>query len=86
MQQKLEKIHNEVTSPPTLILPSGTRYSLHSVINHIGEDTQSGHYNVIMFEAEAEKIVLLDDTSVSYIDQLEEEMKKTSYIFFYIAE
>ena len=49
VQQKVEKIHNEVTSPPTLILPSGTRYSLHSVINHIGEDTQSGHYTSYIF-------------------------------------
>ena len=85
-QEKVRKIHNKVTSPQTLILPSGNRYSLHSVINHIGEDTQSGHYNVIMFEAETERIVLLDDTSISYIDHLEEEMKTTSYIFFYIAE
>ena len=79
-QQKVNKVHSEVISTPNLILKSGTTYSLHSIINHSGENTQSGHYNLLLFANDG--TLLLDDATISYID-FPQEMNKISYICIY---
>ena len=85
-QDKVIKIHQKVISPPRLILEKGTEYSLHSVINHLGENTQSGHYNLVLFDSETKKCILLDDSTISYADDSQEEMKTLSYICIYLSE
>ena len=62
------------------------QYSLHSVINHLGENTQSGHYNLVLFDSETKKCILLDDSTISYADDSQEEMKTLSYICIYLSE
>jgi uncharacterized UBP type Zn finger protein len=84
-QQKVIKLQQKVISPSRLILQKGTEYSLHSVINHLGENTQSGHYNLVLFNSEAKKRILLDDSTISYIDDSQEEMKKMSYVCIYLS-
>ena len=84
-QQKVIKLQQKVISPSRLILQKGTEYSLHSVINHLGENTQSGHYNLVLFNSEAKKSILLDDSTISYIDDSQEEMKKVSYVCIYLS-
>ena len=79
-QQKVSKVHSEVISTPTLILKSGATYSLESIINHTGENTQSGHYNLLLFANDG--TLLLDDATISYID-FPQEMNKISYICIY---
>ena len=85
-QDKVIKIHQKVISPPRLILEKGIEYSLHSVINHLGENTQSGHYNLVLFDSETKKCILLDDSTISYADDSQEEMKTLSYICIYLSE
>ena len=83
-QQKVKKVHSEVVSTQNLILQSGTMYSLHSMISHMGENTQSGHYNLLLFEDEEN--VLLDDSTISYMDNYPQEMNKESYVCIYKAD
>ena len=83
-QQKVSKVHSEVISTPTLILKSGATYSLESIINHTGENTQSGHYNLVLFEND--KTILVDDANISYIDNYPQDMYTISYIFIYTAD
>ena len=85
-EQLVKKVHQEVLSPPTLILQSGKTFSLHSIINHIGENTQSGHYNHVLFEPDNNKCILVDDESISFVDNYQEKVKAISYISIYIAE
>ena len=70
-QEKVTKILNKIICTKSLKLHSGTNYSLRSVINHIGEDTQSGHYNAMLFDEEMkqnsrklDKILLCYNSSV----------------------
>ena len=86
-QQKVKKIHSEVVSSPNLILKHGTTYFLHSIINHNGENTQSGHYNVLLFQKESGQAILLDDVNISNIeDGYQQELETLSYICVYTAE
>ena len=52
--------------------------------NHTGENTQSGHYNLVLFEND--KTILLDDANISYIDNYPQDMYTISYIFIYTAD
>ena len=79
-----QKVHSEVISTQNLILQSGTMYSLHSMISHMGENTQSGHYNLLLFEDDEN--VLLDDSTISYMDNYPQEMNKESYVCIYKAD
>jgi uncharacterized UBP type Zn finger protein len=82
----VKKIHKDVISPPSLNLQSGTQYSLHSVINHHGENAQSGHYNLALIEPEMQKCILLDDESISFFDNFHPTLKSISYISIYVTE
>ena len=84
-QQKVIKIQQEVISPSRLILQKGTEYSLHSVINHWGENAQSGHYNLSLFDSETNKCILPDDSTISYIYDSQEEMNFFSYVCIYLS-
>ena len=84
-QEKVTKIHQKMILRKSLKLHSGKNYSLRSVINHIGEDTQSGHYNVMLFDKETEKCILLDDEIISYNETFK-EMETTSYLYIYVAD
>ena len=83
-QKKVNKLHSEVISTQNLIPQSGTMYSLHSMISHMGENTQSGHYNLLLFEDDEN--VLLDDTTISYMDNYPQEMNTESYVCIYKAD
>ena len=69
-EQKSTKINKKMMCPKTLNLPSGSTYSLCSVVNHIGETPAEGHYNVLIQNKREDSFVLLDDTSIQFV-QLE---------------
>ena len=66
-------------------MPSGTTYSLTSVLNHIGEQTNLGHYNIILCDKDNANSVLLDDTLISILSD-DQEMSDVSYIFIYTKD
>jgi uncharacterized UBP type Zn finger protein len=78
-RQRINKITDEVDCSDKLILPSESTYSLLSVINHIGEYTRSGHYNIVLF---GDQLTLLDDDVISNYN-IKEDMNRLSYIFIY---
>ena len=75
------KLSDSVACPVRITLPSGTIYSLNSITNHIGEDTKSGHYNVILHDRNNDNFVLLDDSAISIVDSIN-EVSKVSYILY----
>ena len=77
---KVIKINDRVKCPKQLILPSGSTYSLISTINHIGEDTRSGHYNIVLFDGQC---VLIDDAVISNVENFDQDFSRLSYIFTY---
>ena len=79
------KLQNPVHCPRRVLLPSGTSYSITSVVNHIGEKTNSGHYNMILYEKENNNSFLLDDSVISILSN-DQEMNDLSYIFIYTKD
>ena len=80
------KVQDPVDCPQNLVLPSGTSYSFSSVINHIGEETHSGHYNMILSDRENNEFVLLDDTEITFIPEGYFAISDVSYIFVYVKD
>ena len=58
------KLDNPIFCPKVLTLPNGPTYVLNSVINHIGECSNSGHYNIVVFDKHHNKFVLIDDCEI----------------------
>ena len=83
VKQILVKISNAINCPESVLMPNGISYSLISVINHIGEDTKSGHYNMVISDQVTRKSILVDDCAVSKVENLNQEINKVSYIFIY---
>jgi uncharacterized UBP type Zn finger protein len=84
-RDEILKLHNHMHCPKSLSMPSGTTYSLTSVLNHNGEKTNSGHYNIILYDKENDKSVLLDDSLISILSD-DQEMSDLSYIFIYTRD
>ena len=79
------KLQKHMHCPKSLQMPSGTSYSLNSVVNHNGEKTNSGHYNIILYDKENDNCVLLDDSLISILSD-DQEMNDLSYIFIYTRD
>ena len=65
-KRKALKRHDEIECPTSLTMPSGSSYTLSSVINHIGSTPTDGHYNVLIYDKSSDSHVLLDDLNVSF--------------------
>ena len=83
VKQILVKISDAVNCPESVWMPNGISYSLISVINHIGEETKSGHYNMVLCDQVTHQSILLDDCVVSKVENLNQEINRLSYIFIY---
>ena len=64
-QGKPLKLHDKILCPKILYLPNGSSFTLNSVINHIGEIANSGHYNIAIFDENEDSITLLDDSQIT---------------------
>ena len=80
-KNEASKIHDQIMCSPSILMPSGSTYFLVSVINHIGEDTTSGHYNVMLSNKHSNKYVLLDDSNISYVADDYNGKSDVSYIY-----
>ena len=47
------------------MLGNGGSYALRSVINHEGEASDSGHYNIVIFDKPKHKYMLLNDIDIT---------------------
>ena len=62
--QKPRKFHAPVSCPLALTLEGKAMYQLNAVINHMGENTSSGHYNISVIDVDYKSIILVDDLEI----------------------
>ena len=67
MTRVTKKLHVPVSSPVTLSLNSKNTYQLNAVVNHIGENSTSGHYNILLADEQHNRFILVDDLKISNI-------------------
>ena len=77
------KLLDNIFCPKQLTLPNGSTYILSSVINHIGEHSTSGHYNILIFDESDNKFILLDDSEITDDVNIDEDMAQQSYVATY---
>ena len=77
-----KKLHNPVSSPATLSLNNESIYQLNAVVNHIGENLTSGHYNILLADNQHSKLILVDDLEISYILD-SNQFNAISYVVLY---
>ena len=78
------KIHVPVHCPINLLFNGSIMYQLNSVINHMGESLDSGHYNILFHGKLDNKFVLVDDSNIFYNANIS-EVNKVSYVVIYDA-
>ena len=82
--KEIIKIHDPVFCPQSLLMPSGTTYTLNSSINHIGQNAKSGHYHLVLYDRSNDKLVLLDDMEISHVFDMYHEIGELCYMLTYI--
>jgi uncharacterized UBP type Zn finger protein len=80
---KATKKQDEVECSKTLELASGRTYTISSIINHIGEKPEKGHYNTLIVDQSNDSFVLLDDLNVTFDVQITSDINCTSLIVVY---
>ena len=83
---EIQKIHSPVECPPTLMLATGSVYTLSSIVNHSGEKTHEGHYTVILYDKRENSYILVDDKEVSYDITITTELQQLPYIVTYVKD
>ena len=76
------KIHVPVHCPINLLFNGSIMYQLNSVINHMGDSLDSGHYNILFHGKLDNKFVLVDDSNIFYNANIS-EVNKVSYVVIY---
>ena len=77
------KLNVPVSCPLVLSFKNENVYELNAVINHIGESTSSGHYNIMLVDRG--RFILVDDLEICYNPDLE-DMKRISYVVVYTRQ
>ena len=79
------KLHAPVSCPVALSIEGKTMYQLNAVINHMGEDTGSGHYNILVVNEDQKSFMLVDDLEISRIP-ISNDMDDVSYVVVYVKQ
>ena len=69
--------------PQNISTSKWSTYGLSTVINHIGESANSGHYNIVIVDSENNKLILLDDSEMTEKVHFDEIMAQQSYVATY---
>ena len=81
-EQCLKK-NSKVKCLKKLNLPSGSIFTMSSVINHFGETPEEGHYNVLLYDEFNDKFFALDDMKITSYSSIPESFFKAHYIAVY---
>ena len=57
-------------------------YGLNSVINHMGDSSNAGHYNILFHGKLRNKFILVDDSVITYNANIS-EANQVSYVVIY---
>ena len=80
-----KKLHVPICSPSVLYLQNETKYQLNAVINHIGETTSSGHYNILLVDRHNSRYILVDDLEIKN-NPILDDMDRMSYVIVYTRQ
>ena len=78
----VKKLHVPVKCPLNLSFEGSQIYQLNSVINHIGETSNSGHYNILFHAKLDNSFVLVDDSDIHYNANIT-EFEDVTYVVIY---
>ena len=74
------KINAPLSCPQKLVLPCGTLLNHLSTINHYGDNPKVGHYTTLLRDRKKEDLYHCDDTNITILEQIPEEMDRSNYI------
>jgi ubiquitin C-terminal hydrolase len=77
---KITKRHDEIKCEKSLTMPSGSTFTLSSVVNHEGINPTEGHYNVLIYDHINCCYILLDDLNVIFDVKNNYKISKSCYI------
>ena len=83
-EAKAEKNNKKITCPTTINLPSGSFYSLCSIVNHMESSPEEGHYNMLLYNNHTSSYVLLDDTTIHFEYVMDAKMDQIQYLVTYV--
>ena len=79
---KTKDSQSSILCPTQLVFPNGESYVLSSVINQMGEASDPGHYNIVIFDESRSKFILVDTTEINDDVKLK-DMAEISYVDAY---
>jgi uncharacterized UBP type Zn finger protein len=85
-ERRTYKKLDDIECSKSISLPSGSTYTISSIVNHIGDRPEVGHYNVLIYDRINESFVLLDDLDVHYDVKVTPDIRSLSYIVFYTKD
>ena len=80
-----KKLHVPVSSPLALSFKNEKMYGLNAVINHIGESSSSGHYNIMLVDKLTRRFILVDDLEIS-CNPVIDNLNRISYVVVYTRQ
>ena len=83
VEDRARKRQDKIDSSKMLKLPSGSIYTISSIINHVGDSPDEGHYNIFIYDPHRDSFVLLDDLHIEYDVKITADMNCLSYILIY---
>ena len=85
-RRKCVKIHDNISCPKSLVMPSGVSYTLSSIVNHIGDQPSEGHYQIVIYDKIDNCFVLLDDQNISFQDEMSAVTNELCYIIIFTKD
>ena len=80
-----KKLHVPVSCPLALSFKNEKMYGLNAVINHIGESSSSGHYNIMLVDKLTRRFILVDDLEIS-CNPVIDNLNRISYVVVYTRQ
>ena len=65
-KERVTKLHVPVYCPLNLLINNSVMYQFNAVINHMGESSSAGHYNILFHGKEENNFILVDDSDIQY--------------------
>ena len=85
-KRKCIKIHDNISCPKSLVMPSGISYTMSSIVNHIGHQPTEGHYNIVIYDKIDDCFVLLDDKNISVSDEMSPDIDELFYVVIFTKD
>ena len=77
------KVHDEISIPTMINLPTGALYQIIGTINHYGRSADSGHYTAAIYNKGKNSYIICDDETTYEIDSIDESLSINVYLIIY---